>query len=654
MYKNVSTEFQTYCIPCEAGTYANQAASSICTDCSPGTYASTKNKSTCDPCPINFFTNVSQTVQCKKCPAGTDTRSLQGAPECTPCSPGYFSPAEASSCQVCPINQYTSKNGTVTCEKCPAGSDTLSKTASISPENCTLCRPGYFSPVNGSSCQACPVNQFNDVTGSLSCQACPAGYDTAGKSASVACTPCNAGFYSPLNGSSCQGCPAGSISDQPAQTSCSLCAQGTYNPSVAQTVCQRCNAGSYAESSGSSVCNLCPAGTASPVVGSFNSTDCRQCSAGTYSPGQGYSVCQGCITCGRSQTSSLETFKTAPCSATVDYPCQECNRCQPDTYMTERCSATSDSTCQQCTSCQAGSYVSSGCTDGYTPWLNYEQFMACLRRCGIYSPPCLEACRNDFYRYNGLDSSCSLCPPGTFSNTSNLNTKCQPCPAGSYQPSAGSTSCVLASPGYFVFGIGQADQTPCEPGSFTEVNGTVNCTLCEIGYASDKVGADNRSTCEVCENGTTFSDKPGLAVCKPCTQCTGWQFEDPETFAVINAGNYLVGECSYDRDTRCQNCTNCNANGTYFFKDYCSNVQDSNCSLCSMCEPGFYLNNVCQGYLDTECYPCARGSIMPGANLNRSCVLCSPGTFARFLAQTACDDAPAGLPHFALFCFSMH
>ena len=55
------------------------------------------------------------------CPAGTFIVRFSTYYQCTSCAPGYFSAANATSCDPCPLNSYAESAGSAFCQSCPAG-----------------------------------------------------------------------------------------------------------------------------------------------------------------------------------------------------------------------------------------------------------------------------------------------------------------------------------------------------------------------------------------------------------------------------------------------------------------------------------------------------------------------------------------------------
>lgn len=72
------------------------------------------------------------------------------------------------------------------------------------------------------------------------------------------------------------------------------------------------------------------------------------------------------------------------------------------------------------------------------------------------------------------------CPAGAFIN----GNSCAPCAVGSYSSTTNATSCVAASPGFFVPGSGSIAQTACPVNTFQSLAGQGSCIACPSGMES--------------------------------------------------------------------------------------------------------------------------------------------------------------------------
>uniref|UniRef100_A0A0G4I666 Uncharacterized protein n=1 Tax=Chromera velia CCMP2878 TaxID=1169474 RepID=A0A0G4I666_9ALVE len=116
-----------------------------------------------------------------------------------------------------------------------------------------------------------PSGQFAKVAQALAI--CPAGYQ---RNEQDGCVPCEAGYFSPEEGSSCMWCPVGAISEGPASAVCKNCSEGWYAPSTGMSACRACPVGYFRNSSQSAgQCERCPLGTFNSATGSVQCSVCK-------------------------------------------------------------------------------------------------------------------------------------------------------------------------------------------------------------------------------------------------------------------------------------------------------------------------------------------------------------------------------------------
>ena len=201
------------CMICNVGW----GAIAICTadECSEGEWSPTYSASDCQVCPANTYQDgcINPGGECTPCPAGTGTIGDTAADhdsidDCIPmeieeisCSPGYYLPADSTSCTQCPKNSYC-PGGTFTptitdsgITQCP--DNTTSQPGSDSADDCVLnipCNPGYYLPANRQQCMQCPRKFY-----------CPGGTFTETTSDS-GITQCPDNMYSPLGSDSADDC----------------------------------------------------------------------------------------------------------------------------------------------------------------------------------------------------------------------------------------------------------------------------------------------------------------------------------------------------------------------------------------------------------------------------------------------------------------
>lgn len=154
------------CVACPAGTFST-ADTLRCIDCSPGTYAAHNGSKECTLCPAGTYAPNASSVACIPC--GDPAEAAVTAPGSATC--GLPS---------CPPGSYMVSQGgggggqSLVCEPCAAGTFYNATT-----KGCTPCPAGTFSAaqraLDWTSCQACPGGTYASMQGSTSCNKCAAG-----------------------------------------------------------------------------------------------------------------------------------------------------------------------------------------------------------------------------------------------------------------------------------------------------------------------------------------------------------------------------------------------------------------------------------------------------------------------------------------------
>lgn len=140
------------CIPCGAGTFADELALSNCKLCRPGSWQEETGSDFCNDCPVGWHRGA------------TD----QG---CQKCRPGFFTDEEGSEdCVRCPAGSWSEEMASNTCEKCPSTLTTKSE-ASTSATACQCLAGDYWPCLD--DCEAGVLSPRAHET--LQCQLCPTG-----------------------------------------------------------------------------------------------------------------------------------------------------------------------------------------------------------------------------------------------------------------------------------------------------------------------------------------------------------------------------------------------------------------------------------------------------------------------------------------------
>jgi hypothetical protein len=193
-------------------------------------------------------------------------------------------------------------------------------------------------------------------------------------------------------------------------------------------------------------------------------------------------------------------------------------------------------------------------------------------------------CKPGFFKSDTTLTSCSKCPPGTFSGPIYGADKCHSCPDDKvgYGGIHESISCMSCPIGSIRMGNGTASPEEgcmrCHPGTYGMAGA---CMPCPMGTASNLWGALGPASCLQCPAGT-FGSKNGLSECSICEQ-----------------GYYSI----------------------------------AGANMCSPCPPGTYAP-----FAHSQCIKCPMGSYSPGAR--PFCSPCAPGSFANTTGLSQCDPCP--------------
>ena len=354
-----------YCVACEVGKYTSVYDQSSCTSCDPGKMQHETGKSFCYDCDEGLYQAPAQDY-CASCPASKTSPALSVSIDDCVCEDSFET--DSNGICVCPSSNQT-RFETLCLDRLPfqAGDffiDSWNILTSGGPHETVyyhlevlswdpaanlfqiaywaegartggygamwannfindpdryICIPGYVKnadPLGPNGwCSICPAGTHLMTPGQTSCTPCVAGrYSTVVGSSHVNdCLLCSSCDDQTMPGwiTNCGGSSAGSCSyctdcsghggttnnvgcDPATQTAgtCQLCPAGQYaGHHESLTACTDCVAGEYSTSSANS-CTQCNNGQASNVVG--RSTVCPDCEVGKFSFGLGNTVCTLC------------------------------------------------------------------------------------------------------------------------------------------------------------------------------------------------------------------------------------------------------------------------------------------------------------------------------------------------------------------------
>ena len=319
----------------------------------------------------------------------------------------------------------------------------------MSGKRCARCAAGTYASSGNidTACSSCEAGKYSNVNGSLACTVCDAG-TYADSSGSTTCQSCIAGTYQGTSGqSSCTSCEVGRFTSTPGALSCTACTVGTIAAVESSTVCTACLAGSYA-TTGESNCTACDTGKYSSSDGA---SQCIDCSAGTASRTTGSSVCSAC-----------EKGKYAPTAGSAS-----CTLCPAFHYSLE----SGQIACKRCEwpsiALTAGASICSACVEGYYLHTLLHECIECPEGAICEENTTLKTLKVEqgFYRFELWSSEIFSCP---YPNN---------CKGGS--GTAGDASCISGAFGPLC--------EMCEADYFLEVDGTKACTSCDDATRSTKV-----------------------------------------------------------------------------------------------------------------------------------------------------------------------
>ena len=338
----------------------------------------------------------------------------------------------------------------------------------------------------------------------------------------------------------------------------------------------------------------------------------------------------------------------------VPIQCSQGNYCPSGTVLPLACpigtfnsnqGSTSSSACTSCPAtlyCDEEGMVASNsqkkcgagylCTGGsYTPYpIEYTNRSNNNRKCplgyyctqGATSP---SSCGTGTFQNSYAQSSCKICPPGSYCGSTTLSTPSGDCAAGyicyegatTNAPTDGTTGEVCPIGSYCL--AGSAKATKCADGTKTTVTTKSSCDNCDAGkYCIDSTeyACPVRRYCvagsvrgKLCDAGTYNDASTGLAVATACTDCPARQYciDGTKGSDYCEAGHICLGKSGTPLPTGTHNVDN-----NYICPKgrYCLKAGVSNTNGPTDCSASKYTYEDGSDSID-DCLPCTAGSYCP-------------------------------------------
>ncbi|KAG9482440.1 hypothetical protein GDO78_011238 [Eleutherodactylus coqui] len=629
------------CLPCVAGHYCDSPGLLLPTGpCTEGFYCISSSISSQlfsvspmgGPCPTGHFCPVGSSAP-QPCPPGTfNSIERQGA--CQPCTEGFFCLNNTSSLEgkECPPGFYC-PTGTLFPGQfpCPRGTYNLQRGSHLL-EDCLPCDPGHYcdtpgqtqvsglcsegyfcaqsaktsTPNEGNLGDVCPSGHYCPA-GSAIPHPCPAGSysNTSGNVGPEACVPCESELLCPVG----HHCPPGSSEPR-------ACPMGQFQDKTGQSQCEECPVGYFCvEGTEYGRQHPCPAGTYSNLTRLTSAEECSPCPGGWF--------------------------------------CARPEKCLPGYYCTlnaqlpNPADGSSGGLCPAGYYCPLGSRAPLPCPPGaFQPYLGMSSLDSCL------PCPAGKFCRGEalshisgFFQDLEKESSCKICPPRFYCDTSELGgvVNPQPCPAAGelhIQPAQSSHTCrsVLLETHRST-----AECRSCPSGFYCADEGlTEPSGRCLLGYwcigraeTSNPTDGVTGNVCpagKFCENGDISGDcqagyfcdvqsfRSDQTLCPPGCYCP----EGTSSPVPCDTGTYapLSGNKAPDDCRPCPSGHFCN--GKLLYRILLG--ESTGISMPSLCPSGHYCP---QGASFITVYPCPSGTYGPktGASSISDCESCPAGMY---------------------------
>ncbi|ELP91763.1 protein serine/threonine kinase, putative [Entamoeba invadens IP1] len=233
------------CIQCEDGYYTNNTSSILCLKCNSYCNSCEKESGYCSSCvsgcvlsgnyciPCEAGTRANQeTNKCDVCPAGT--HSSKQSTTCLLCGNGFYSTKGSLNCLSCSLTCLTCNNTNGNCITCISGNglDVFF--------NCHICPAGTYANSTNNKCQHCEDKTYQSNEGQTFCNSCNIKCETCDK-ISGECLTCYAGYGLGYDGN-CELCPDGYYSNG-GTSKCLPCPGDCLNCFKESGECTTCQSG---------------------------------------------------------------------------------------------------------------------------------------------------------------------------------------------------------------------------------------------------------------------------------------------------------------------------------------------------------------------------------------------------------------------------
>ncbi|KAL3877077.1 hypothetical protein ACJMK2_034832 [Sinanodonta woodiana] len=599
--------------------------------CDPGNYINATNN-VCVQCELDFYQDQYNATSCKSCGNGRITL-IKGSPSylycVVPCSAGRYhkSIVNTAACEECPVGQYQNSPGQLSCLVCPSGRTTYLTGSALCYD---ICSAGSFFNTTLVSCNYCPPGQYQPYPGRAECFICPQG------------------FVSTTGSTQCKVfCSAGQRIDN-ATSQCVSCEIGTYQPETSQTSCISCGSPEnwVTNRIGSTSINdcsfFCPSGYHKVGINS-----CEPCPIGTFKDNaiDRFGSCQNCppdSTTNGTRTTSIVLCNIYFCSPGTFWNLNQL-RCQP---------------------CERGTYQPNS---GLTSCIPCESSKTTNTTGAIYPSQCIFFCPRG-YSHNSSTDMCDPCPVGYYQDvvdqmfcktcgfahttlyqaSTSINNCTEICASGTQYNTTG--RCELCLRGtYRTAGIGILDCQNCPNGFTTIGTGTTSISGCNIATCYQGTYRTINNICEACPLGT-YQPYSYQESCISCGPASNWfteqvgsvakdqcKFFCPSGYAAGFNNTCDVCPKDYYKDNTINvssQCLKC-PNNTFTVSSGSTSI--NNCSIAE-CPSGYQRNTTLSG-----CVPCGIGFYQPSVNQN-ACVSCPPNHSTRGLASDSSSDCELYCP----------